>query len=97
MQGESKMATTHRSFARSLLIGFALVTLSGVALAEPAAPTHTSSPTADASRHLRTAYTEVSTGLTPSGAKRGLAIATVRIQRGYQQFLTVVHAPTSAR
>jgi hypothetical protein len=91
------MAITTRSFARFALIAFSIVTLSSVALAEPAAPTHRSSPTADASRHLRAAYTEVSTGLTPSGAKRGLAIATMRIQRGYQQFLTVVHAPTSAR
>jgi hypothetical protein len=40
---------------------------------------------------------EVSTALTPAGAKRGLAIATARIQRGYHQFLTDVHAPGSAR
>lgn len=91
------MATHTRTFVRSLFAAVSVVTLSSVALAEPAAPTHTKPPGAEASRHLRTAYAEVSTGLTPAGAKRGLAIATARIQRGYQQFLSDVHAPGSAR
>jgi hypothetical protein len=97
MQGESNMARPTRLLARSFLVAFSVVTLAGVALAEPAAPTHTASPTAEASRHFRVAYTEVSTGLTPAGAKRGLALATARVQRGYAQFLTVVHPPTPSR
>lgn len=92
------MATTTRSFAHSLFVAFSILTLSGAALADrPAAPTHTASPAAEASRHVRSAYDEVSTGLTPAGAKRGLALASARIQRGYHQFLGVVHAPTSTR
>jgi hypothetical protein len=39
----------------------------------------------------------VSGGLTPGGAKRGLAIATARVERGYQQFLADVRAPTFTR
>lgn len=91
------MARNTRSLVRSMFVAFSVVALSGVALAEPAAPTHTASPNAVASRHLRSAYDEVSSALTPAGAKRGLAAATARIQRGYRQFLSDVHAPTSTR
>jgi hypothetical protein len=91
------MARTTRSFIHSVLFSLSVATFAGVALAEPAAPTHTASPTAEASRYLRSAVKEVTSGVTPSGAKRGLAIAAARIERGYQQFLADVHAPTFRR
>jgi hypothetical protein len=91
------MTTTVRSFTHPVLFAISVATFAGAALAEPAAPTQTASPTAEASRHLRSAIKEVSGGLTPGGSKRGLAIATARIERGYRQFLTDVRAPTFRR
>lgn len=84
------MFPNHRTLARFAPIAFAVVTLTGTALAEPSAPTE-KSPVADASRRISVAYAEVSTGLTPAGAKRGLATATARTKRGYAQFLADVH------